>query len=663
MPNEAIDGGVTALGGFLYQIVGVLGLAAWAHNPRTPITPQDVETLLSVVRTSELGHEIADQDALLLHEMQLTGERACAIIQFKYSQQPVPPKLKPAEYRRILERLHDGAVAAHRGGRRVTSYYLVTNRELGPRTQQMMANAVQGIADPYLPNDNVISVARHVHMIGRVLLSDCITALARFAARYGADDDETKDGIHQLTGSLLHRTTAREETWITLSDIIRAFTGAPDARPLTCKEVITRSTQDVTTFRSGLPAHEAVIQREAQRQIAEAATTRALVLVHGHGGCGKTEAFRGWAYDLTHQGDVAGACTAITPADMVQEDWAGWVVAGWANAQSVTKRRREQLEDVIGRLARANPDVAQRPPILHLGIDGLDDHRVMHPTSRQAITQIVNWFKTEDERVVETMTPPRAALVVTLRDNNKFALEWLAGYIHGTPDEEHDLVKVEISDFTKTELQEAADAAAKSGILSQTLAERIKRALWEPSIPVTSTRQSARLGTFRLGEMVVGGRDIPVGPNIGSISPYTLPINQEVVRALQHPAMWATFIRLGDAWHARTLNRDQDALHELCRQYVRRFYNKAYRRGRAAGLSEQAVLCLFHNIAIGTDQSAKHTRQQHWIDTACATHIVDSEGAGMLFSEAESWGLIRVDIGDWWWLQPLVHSFLVMAAD
>jgi len=668
MPDDNIDGGETALAGFLYQIVGVLGLAAWTDNRQAPAGSRQLDKLLTVAGRSRLGHEINDQDALLLlGKLRVTDEQTCAIVQFKYSQLSPPKKVGPAEYKQILQRLRDGTNAEGRAGRQVKSYFLVTNRELGPGAAKMRSDAWCGKTNARLDEPQLVNLARLSEIVDNVALTRWIDALHSFAARYGLDRQESERGIHELTGAILHSTIDRAETWITTERLVHAFTRSTAARPLTASAILEWSAPAVEEFRSGQKSQDAIVRRDVFVKAADAAATRALVVLHGPGGCGKTETFRQWAYDLTHRAGEYGACTTISSAHAVEDDWISAVIARWANMSDMPERRRESSDSAIARLERANPALTRTPPILHLGVDGLDDDIVARSDKYCAIARVIDWFWREDQRVVETKMPPRATLIVTHRELERFTSDWLGEHIYGVDEARDDIAHVEIGDFTDEELVNAAENAARGGVLGRGLADRIIATLNSPPPAafrqIQSTVHPSLLGTFRLGEQTIGAGFVGSNlPTIGTISPYVSPIGRDLLFAFRHPAMWATFIGLGSDWYERVLNGDRDAMGQLCQHYVDRFHGRARRRGHVASLSRVSFGALLHRVAVDTGQGPAATRQR-WIEVAYGTGIVDGRGAEELYSEAESWGLISTDSGRWWWRHGFVRSHLTDATN
>jgi len=55
--SDGYDGGRWALAGYLYQIVGILGMQAYAHCSDVAPDSPELEALLRLVRIGQLYHE------------------------------------------------------------------------------------------------------------------------------------------------------------------------------------------------------------------------------------------------------------------------------------------------------------------------------------------------------------------------------------------------------------------------------------------------------------------------------------------------------------------------------------------------------------------------------------------------------------------------------
>src|SRR5260370_25425050 len=139
--EHSVDGGLTALAGYLYQTVGVLGMRAGAHQLTNLTGSDDLEALLALVKDNELRYEYLDQDASIRHALGIDEQDEYILVQFKYSRQGKPPKIGSKEFTKIIKRLKESADRAKSLGHRVTGCVLITNRALGPEAQKARNDA------------------------------------------------------------------------------------------------------------------------------------------------------------------------------------------------------------------------------------------------------------------------------------------------------------------------------------------------------------------------------------------------------------------------------------------------------------------------------------------------------------------------------------------
>src|SRR5260370_36346301 len=130
--KQSIDGGLTALAGYLYQTVGVLGMKAGAYQLDNLTGSSDLEALLILVKRNELLYEYLDQDAAIRDSLGIDDWDGFVLVQFKFSRQMPPPTIAPKELTKILKRLKESTQRAQNLGQYASGYALISNRELGP---------------------------------------------------------------------------------------------------------------------------------------------------------------------------------------------------------------------------------------------------------------------------------------------------------------------------------------------------------------------------------------------------------------------------------------------------------------------------------------------------------------------------------------------------
>jgi len=188
----AMDGGLTALGGFLYQAVGALGLKAGAFQEMTNRTTgsTDLETLLGFAKSGVIHYEDLDQDASI--QSVLHGEQqGYVLVQFKYSSQNPPETITLPELEEILQRLRRSEAKARLLGYQVTGYSLLSNRRLSEPARHHADEARAGRPPLY---------------VARSLPDDLWEGLLRrFAQTYGCVDSEIERGIREGIGTVMQQ--------------------------------------------------------------------------------------------------------------------------------------------------------------------------------------------------------------------------------------------------------------------------------------------------------------------------------------------------------------------------------------------------------------------------------------------------------------------------
>jgi len=632
--SDGYDGGRWALAGYLYQIVGILGMQAYAHCSDVAPDSPELEALLRLVRIGQLYHEHLDQDAVL-RQLGIGSNDDYVLVQFKYSSQVPPRTIGPAELEEIVHRLGQSARQAQDLDRNVVGYTLITNRRFGPEAQDMKDAAESGDPIDSLTSGQYATL-QQLRVITDLRLSVWQEALRSFAHELGAEEAEVERGISRLVGDLVRQTAAVSNAPVTESALKSAFTEYERARPLIPESIAEISIPILNCFisRHRLPGEP--VRRVLLEEIARASVQRALVVLHGSGGCGKTVALWQWARETATACPPRGRpSTAISAAGEIPRLWITQTVCDWAGLPHVNhSRRAEEPERALQRLCVANPDAPR--PILFLGLDGLDEG-IDSSEQKHIVRELLRWFWEEDEKARQEGRVPKAALVVTCRSVAEVVSDWLrldvSGYgYHGVGPS-----GVEVTDFSKEELLEAARAGPP------TLSNRIEAAV--------RSRAGRPLGTQ------VYDQEPPL---LGESGPYVRGANEEVLEALMHPAVWRALLELDPDVQSRVLSSELPATRQLAAAFVQRFCVKVVVRGRLAGMNEDALLDVLCAIARHSANTGRIRQPMaDWIDSACNTGWVPSVEARILWYEALSGGMILQDGRDHWrWRHRLVWDYL-----
>jgi hypothetical protein len=182
----SIDGGLTAIGGFLYQTVVALSLKADTFQAYhdAPTNQDDLETVLGFAKEGEVRYEDEDQDVSIRDV--LHGEQpGYILVQIKYSSVAPRPPITPYDLRKIISRLQASEEKVRAKGRQVTAYSLLTNRPLN-------ADALQIVKTYRLPFYVAPSLPEHYGE----------ERLRQFARRFGCIDSEIEAGIRKGIGDV-----------------------------------------------------------------------------------------------------------------------------------------------------------------------------------------------------------------------------------------------------------------------------------------------------------------------------------------------------------------------------------------------------------------------------------------------------------------------------
>jgi hypothetical protein len=200
------EGGRNALAGYLYQLLGVMGLQALA---RVDDTPNELTSELELIRTGHLTHEALGQDAVI------TGGLAAAhdqiLVQFKYSRTAPPSSIGQSDLYAIADRLYTSKRAAAATGAQSTGFLLVTNRSLGPSANSMIQAAQSGAPHALLGDTprhrcRQRSVLKAIRIVA-VSQEAWETHLRAVAHRYGVLPLEFDGKRFELVGRLITATT------------------------------------------------------------------------------------------------------------------------------------------------------------------------------------------------------------------------------------------------------------------------------------------------------------------------------------------------------------------------------------------------------------------------------------------------------------------------
>ena len=334
----------------------------------------------------------------------------------------------------------------------------------------------------------------------------------------------------------------------------------------------------------------------------------ALVVFEGEGGCGKSVLL--WEV-LLNALEPAGAerrlGAALVAVDDPRLDLAR-LVASWRTAAGDLPVGDDTEEVALRRLAEANP--GGRPPVLLLGLDGVDEMPSDAPWQHR-IERLINFFWEMHRRDGGV---PLARLYVTCRskhDIHRFVASRGTGQVLGRPPR-----FVVVGEFTDREL---ISLCGRTPQLDRDAARMLRRSL--------ATGQAA--ARFAAADPyvpeVVGGAAVE-------------RVSDEAMAALRHPVMWGRFAELPPGEQLGALRGSPGSLRALATKYLGWFYWKVrLRLGREQSDAETALTA----VAEHCREAAASYAPADW--DAPVQRAVPDWGKAMsrkLFREASGSGLV-----------------------
>lgn len=604
------DGGVRAISGFLFQVlVGGALRAAGECSSYSRRDDPELDALIEIARVGEVVHEFADEDIALrrtIIDMAGTAGMEITLVQVKFSVEGTARPIFPSEMLKIISAFAKAKKRIEETGQSIGGYVLVTNRSLStskPTPKGAIEFAIQAQLQ-------TVSDARIAHWHD---------ALTQFARQFGRTDQEIANGRQALLGRIFETTvTGATHDAITREDLLECLAGGLAARELQPTRLAADLQQQVQGFDADVIGSP--VQRELMFGIETACAGRALVVFAGAGGSGKTAALHRWAHEIAARASNSDKdpcpLVAVRAAHTLPEDWLCDIVHDW----NPTLRPVSSTE-ALDRLSIANRGAV---PVLHLCLDGTDEYS-SDATAYGRVQRLTQWFWQEDQNS-RGGTPLRARLVVTCRDAESFARDWLSlARSGGSLSEAKTPIAFIFERFSETELRELLRAnfpELESLVLPQ---NRESDASLDE---VASDRSNTATGLHPIAEL------------------------------LRDPVMWRSFCLVTDNDRVRILAGEDSAKLRLAEIYCDRFLVKARSR---IGLEVDDLRLALVAIAKRSRHMGRHFRaRQEWQEAAIFACGFSIPQTHKLFREAESGGLIRIEqVVQWDWRNDNIESFLL----
>ena len=639
--------------------MGAASIVAMGECQGDDLHTPELDVLVRAAR--QLGvhgySEPFDQDLSLIDESGRQVERRCVLTQFKYSRnQTANTAMDRGDIDDVINRLDASAGEARIAGYQPVAYVLVTNRTITPkgtaghaRARRMPPNIDLLMGGQPAPAQPLLYIVQGPSM------QEWVSRLRDFARRFGLDSDETDDGIDRLMGHLLGAGGGATQVNAALDrrSFTRAFTGSTDTQPLTAGDVAPRSRESIARLRPHWRTETPLVRRYVLDEIIERARLRALVVVYGLGGCGKTATLLQWA-DATMESAVAapgrtvydsGAFVALEGANGVQPNWVSTVIGEWGNWSVGGRLYSDNRDRVWERLHAANPDADL--PLLHLGLDGLDED-ADSDLRKDGLRDILRWFWDEDIEATSRGRRPRMTLVVTCREGAMIVEDVLRLRRHGAPGASL-FAQIGIGDFSEPDLRQAV------ALLPPDRRE-IRRRLEEAVDLVDGPQEDDNDDAGLLSAAAV----TPAAPQAPGVA-----VDPDIYTALKHPATWDAFYSLDVESQEGVLDGSRESTMRLARAIVRRACTKAHERHSSIFPDTDDLILVLRDVA----QKIAYTTTAHpyaaWRSALDAGGVVTGSAVLRLYKEAESAGLIVEDVrlALWRWRHTMVWEALAMGTD
>ncbi len=581
------NGGRWALAGFLYQILGMLSMVAYVSQLVEDEGEANVDSLLTLpnVGNFQAHHEWFEDAAF-------TEDDECVLVQFKYSS--TGRKINVAEAREIITKLDESVEAATGQGYHVTACVLFTNRELTRRGEAAKQHwEAERQTRPY-----------DLRYYRSASIESLVGKLRELGQQYGLFPDEAKDGIDALIGRVLRQTEDPFHTPLDGSDFTECFVGSSDAQRLTAEQTSIVAQEQLDRSAAWIRIDQwdnTPVKRDVLTDVVEAVTEHALVGLYGDGGCGKSVVLWQLLTGFLEQ----GGCCMMTLAEDIDNLWVVNTVHEWRNLP-VRQRPNDGFDEAIERLVIAN-DSSDRQ-ILWLALDGLKER--VGSDQRSAIKGLVEEFLDRDDALREDGIVPPATLIVSCRRREgieELVTREMPNYPGAVPS-----CIIQIGEFSDSEVLEAARLSS----------------------PELHRRLQSRLGSQPdLGE----SEHNPILMEDTSPYPQSSLIDERVLDALYHPAMWQAYLD-DNVDQVAAIDGDISAICEMARTFIEWFHWKLKRRKKMLrDLDFDTLIEILEAIAEGSDIAEIHGKA-HWKELAGATNRLNSPEADTLTRETRSVG-------------------------
>jgi hypothetical protein len=592
-----------------------------------------------------MQHEYLDQDVSIeLKSVGLEENDERVLVQFKYSYSPEKAPIGPKHLKDITTSFRSSIRLADQHGTPVSRCILITNRRIpsiqGGGKRAQLTDTFEDAA----PIEGI--PVRYVFQLPSEMWR---AKLVKFARAYGCLEDEIELGISSLVGDLTVATQAGNNAPLDVTWMARRLTGIQQPSMLDASSILETDEHSFRSAQDSLDLQGEPVRREIADELNREARERALIVLSGPGGVGKSVTAWDWVRTLRLSvAEGTGVTATMRHARSVESNYLPTLVAEWSSDNKrASGRAHESPNQAISRLSVANPRVTH--PVLFLCLDGLDERLGIEQI--HLVSKILEWFWEEDKACRSQARAPRATLVVTCRDRDQIERELLPLRMSRFSQQELDRPKhLPMDDFTWRELVNASRLAAPQ------LTAVIERAASQagPQEPRRAVNGAMGLSTSE-SPIPQGVTDFSALPGVELA---LMPADVEALESLLHPVVWRALLTLEGALREQFILGHQETMDRVAYLVLQRFCDKAAVRGLHREVSE--IMAALRPLAQHCIERKQQVYDQAvWCEyvrqSGVMVHPQDSE----LLKEAHSAGLIKLEATSRWrWRHRFICAYI-----
>lgn len=608
--NSDSQGGYRSLAGYVYQLIGSIAEAVELVR-----VDSDANVIEGTITLEQFG-----QDSFVCL---VPGTDLSRFTQYKHSL--TGDEIQPQELREILEKFVASANLAKLEISKC-QFVLATNREPADWTSDLIAK--QKLYKSDLTSDNEAALEKQLwkgtskerpgcadqmleifkNLEWQAIDEERMREIAASRAHdLGVPRRDVDQQIQKTLGLFLERVNSTSYRTVLKQELDDELAGHSNARPLRCDEARTDQRRFIENALDRIHHRKPIARRGMVNDIATAFIAFPLVLVVGDGGRGKSAgAWQSLLEQLNHEDQSPDFVTGLHFGEFAEHALIN-EFARWRN--QAEGNDGPPIGKAFARLSAA----CQHSNLLVLYVDGIDEKEGQakpYPANQRFIERLL-------QDIVLARTDERKkqiSLVVSCRTIDE--ADWLTRIVG-----EENFKPIPVEEFSDLELEE----------LAMTLTEPPRNSL----LPLVSRDQRSQR---RFNEIV----------------------DEELVRPLREPRVWASFADLQPESQIAYLSQSATGQRHLAERYLRRVEEKAAER-LAMKLDQNVVTTILEAAGqVSVENESEVCTQSQWMEICVREHF-SRTAALSLFDEFVTAGLFNVESENgklWSWKQLWLRDTL-----